>query len=162
MTAGYLQDFRRTFLRAGRLIYHTTMPPVMSIHALSNRVVAPVTKTRRVLYADDMRELRTLLEMILRRDGYAVETVPDGRDALERITAAPGAFDVLITDHHMPNMDGLELVAQLRKLPFAGKIIVFSSELGEEAATAYRRLKVDYILPKPIFPATLRALLASL
>jgi len=139
------------------------MPPVMSIHALSNGVTAPVTNIRRVLYADDMRELRTLLEMILRRDGgYTVETVPDGRDALERIVAAPGAFDVLITDHHMPCMNGLELVGRLRALRFPGQIVVFSSELSEEIATAYRQLRVDCILPKPVFPATLRAVLATL
>jgi len=135
----------------------------MSIHALSNGIVAPVTKIRRVLYADDMRELRALLEMILRRDaGYTVESVPDGRDALERITAAPDAFDVLITDHHMPGMNGLELVRRLRALRFPGRIVVFSSELSEEIALAYHQLRVDCILPKPIFPATLRAVLAAL
>lgn len=139
------------------------MPPAMSIHTLSNGVTAPATKLRRVLYADDMSELRSLLEMILRRDGgYTVETVPDGRDALARITAAPDAFDLLITDHHMPGMNGLELVGRLRALQFPGQIVVFSSELSEAVTTAYRQLRVDCILPKPIFPATLRTVLATL
>jgi CheY-like chemotaxis protein len=134
----------------------------MSIHALAKGVVAPVTRTLHILYADDMRELRRLLEVALGRDGHTVETVADGREALDRLTAAPSAFDLLITDHHMPNMNGLELVGRLRSVPFAGKIIVFSSELSEEVTAAYHALKVDYILPKPIFPATLRALLATL
>lgn len=138
------------------------MNPIMSIHALAHGVTAPFHRTLHILYADDKRELRCLLETTLGRDGHNVETFPDGLAALGRIVTAPLPFDLLITDHHMPNMDGLELVAQLRKLPFAGKIIVFSSELGEEAKAAYQRLQVDYILPKPIFPATLRALLATL
>ncbi len=134
----------------------------MSIHALSNGVSAPVKRARHILYADDMRELWCLLEVTLSRDGHTVETVADGREALERITAAPGAFDLLITDHHMPFMNGLELVRRLRSLPFTGKIVVFSSELDLAISEAYRRLRVDCILPKPIFPNTLRAVLTAL
>jgi len=134
----------------------------MSIQALAQGLAAPVNRTLHILYADDMRELRRLLEITLGRDGHTVETAEDGQEALNRITATPSAFDLLITDHHMPNMNGLELVSRLRSLPFAGKIVVFSSELSEEVADAYRRLKVDCILPKPIFPATLRAVLATL
>ncbi|MBI2496835.1 MAG: response regulator [Opitutae bacterium] len=134
----------------------------MSLPTLTFGAAAVVPRTRHILYADDMHELRRLLEVTLGRDGHTVETAADGREALERIAAAPAAFDLLITDHHMPRLNGLELVARLRTLPFAGKIIVFSSELGEEVAGAYRRLQVEYILPKPIFPETLRMLLTTL
>lgn len=134
----------------------------MSNHALTNGVTGPVTRALRILYADDVRELRHLLTVALGRDGHAVTTAPDGRQALELIRAAPEAYDLLITDHHMPVMNGLELVDRVRLLPFSGKIIVFSSELSPEVAAAYRVLQVEYILPKPIFPNTLRALLASL
>jgi CheY-like chemotaxis protein len=134
----------------------------MSIHALTTGVSEQVNRTLHILYADDMRELRRLLEVALGRDGHQVETVPDGLAALGRIATATVAFDLVITDHHMPVMNGLELVGRLRQLPFAGKIIVFSSELSADVAEAYRRLRVDYILPKPIFPATLRALLKTL
>ncbi len=134
----------------------------MPIHASMPGLGGTVARTRHILYADDMCELRRLLETTLGRDGHTVETVPDGQAALARISAEPAAFDLLITDHHMPVMTGLELVGCLRQLPFAGRIIVFSSELGAEVSEAYRRLRVDYILPKPIFPATLRALIATL
>ena len=134
----------------------------MSIQSLTPGITAPLTRTLRIIYADDVRELRHVLEGALGRDGHLVVTVPDGRQALDRITAAPAPFDLLITDHHMPVMNGLELVGRVRTLPFAGKIIVFSSEVSPEVAEAYRRLRVDYILPKPIFPATLRALLSTL
>ena len=69
---------------------------------------------------------------------------------------------MIITDHHMPGINGLELVSAVRNLPYHGKIIVFSSELSEAVDSAYRRLKVDHILPKPIFPAQLRAVFATL
>ena len=119
-------------------------------------------KSLRVLYADDMRELRQLMEIVLGRDGHKVESVADGHLALELMRKDLTAYDVLITDHHMPTISGLELVAQVRALNFPGKIIVFSSELSTEVDMGYRRHKVDHILPKPIFPSDLRAIFATL
>ncbi len=119
-------------------------------------------KSLRVLYADDMRELRQLLEIVLGRDGHKVDSVADGHLALELVRKDPTAYDVLITDHHMPTLSGLELVGQLRAINFPGKIIVFSSELSTSVDTSYRRHKVDHILPKPIFPSDLRAIFATL
>ena len=55
-----------------------------------------------------------------------------------------------------------ELVARLRAMNYKGRIIVFSSELSEEVDATYRHHKVDFILPKPVFPSELRALFATL
>ena len=102
------------------------------------------------------------MQIVLIKEGHMVECAADGDLALQKVTADPAAYDLVITDHHMPNLTGLELVTQLRALNFCGKIIVFSSELSQNVGAAYRRLNVDYVLPKPIFPATLRALLTTL
>ena len=118
-------------------------------------------KSFRVLYADDMRELRQLLEIVLGRDGHKVDSVHDGKVALEMIRKDPTLYDVVITDHHMPSISGLEIVAQLREMKYPGRIIVFSSELSTEVDAGYRRHKVDLILPKPIFPSDLRAIFAA-
>jgi len=109
-----------------------------------------------------MRQLRELIVIVLGRDGHLVETVGNGQEAIDKIAAAIQPYDVIITDHHMPGINGLELVTYIRTTPFAGKIIVFSSELSQTVDEAYRRLKVDHILPKPIFPAQLRAVFATL
>jgi CheY-like chemotaxis protein len=119
-------------------------------------------KSLRVLYADDLRELRQLLEVVLGREGHKVDSVSDGHLALKLISANPSAFDVVITDHHMPTVSGLELVARLREMNYTGRIIVFSSELSEAVDASYRKHKVDFILPKPVFPSDLRALFATL
>ena len=132
---------------------------------MSNNQVAsnpPTKKSLRVLYADDMKELRQLLEVVLGRDGHKVESVPDGNLALNLLRANPSGYDVVITDHHMPTVSGLELVARLREMNYAGKIIVFSSELSEAVDASYRNHKVDFLLPKPVFPSDLRALFATL
>ncbi len=124
----------------------------------------PVTqKPLRILYAEDMRELRQVAQMSLTRQGYLIDCCVDGAAALERLGAAPDAFDVLITDHHMPNMNGLELVRALRRThPFAGKIVVFCSELSPQVSAAYASLGVDAFLKKPVFPSALREVLARL
>lgn len=122
----------------------------------------PTKRTLRILYAEDVLQLRELMQIVLTKEGHTVECVADGDLALQKVTADPAAHDLVITDHHMPNLTGLELVTHLRALNFPGKIIVFSSELSQHVGAAYRRLNVDYFLPKPIFPATLRALLTTL
>lgn len=119
-------------------------------------------KLLRVLYADDMRELREIARIALSREGHLIECVNDGQEALERITEDPEAYDLLISDHHMPRLNGLELVTQVRTLPFKGKILIFSSELSSEVADAYHEQKVDRILFKPVFPSELRSTLADL
>ena len=122
---------------------------------------SPAHRSLRILYADDLVELRRVAEISLSREGHGVECCENGDLALARIVADP-AFDLVITDHHMPNMNGLELVAKLRECSYGGKIMVFSSELSEEVAAQYREQKVDRILYKPVIPSTLRRTLNEL
>jgi hypothetical protein len=56
----------------------------------------------------------------------------------------------------------MELVIRLRSLPFPGKVMIFSSELSREVNSAYRQLKVDRILFKPVLPTVLRRVLLEL
>jgi CheY-like chemotaxis protein len=131
-----------------------TLPSPVSVSARPKRFL-------RILYADDLAELREVARLSLSRDGHGIECLPDGSQALARVMADP-AFDLVITDHHMPCMNGLDLVKGLREIGFQGKIMVFSSELSLEVAKEYRRLEVDRILYKPVFPSTLRQTLGEL
>jgi CheY-like chemotaxis protein len=118
-------------------------------------------KVRRVLYVDDMRELREVARLALSRAGHHVECVPDGKDAFELLSAHPEAYDIVISDHHMAGMNGLELVIRLREIKYPGRIAVVSSEMGADIAEEYRRLSVNRILYKPVELAELRALVAE-
>ena len=115
-------------------------------------------RTRRILYADDMPELRVIAQVGLANEGHTVECVEDGAQAYERIVADPDAFDIVISDHQMPNMTGLELVRALRALKYRGKIVIFSSDLSADTADAYQALEVDRMLFKPIKLPVLRKL----
>jgi two-component system, chemotaxis family, chemotaxis protein CheY len=122
----------------------------------------PQGRPARVLYAEDLPDLRELMRLNLQRAGFQVETVAEGGAALQRLREHPGEIDLLITDHQMPGMNGLELVAQLRLLPYQGKVMVYSSELDPEVQHTYRRLGVHLILAKPVRPALLRRVVATL
>jgi DNA-binding NarL/FixJ family response regulator len=76
---------------------------------------------------------------------------------LSELTRKPGAFDLLITDHSMPRMNGVELVKRLRDAVFPGKIVVLSAHLSAENRAAYLALGVDLMIPKPFDVHQLRA-----
>ena len=103
----------------------------------------------RILCAEDHPEIRKMLGYMLSRDGYTFECVSDGQQALDRVTASPASFDIVITDHHMPRLDGLTLVERLRQTTFAGKILVFSSALTRQNRVLYQELGVDGTFSKP-------------
>jgi CheY-like chemotaxis protein len=127
------------------------------ISSTSEKEVA-AKKTRRVLYVDDMRELRDVARLALTRAGHKVDCAPDGHDAYELVKANPGAYDIVITDHHMGGMNGIELVMRLRELKYPGMIAIVSSELNSDVEQEYRRLGIEKILYKPVELSGLRAL----
>ena len=71
--------------------------------------------SKTILTADDSASMREMISFTLRNAGYDVVEAVDGRDALARLaTCTP---QMLITDLNMPNMDGIELIRQVRALP---------------------------------------------
>jgi CheY-like chemotaxis protein len=115
-------------------------------------------KSRHVLYVDDMRELREVAHLALSSVGHRVECVADGAEAFDRIVSASGAYDLIISDHHMARLNGIGLVIKLREIGYPGKIAIVSSELNREVADEYHQLGVSRILYKPVELADLRSL----
>jgi CheY-like chemotaxis protein len=65
-----------------------------------------------ILVVDDVDENRTIIERILRQEGYRVETAEDGREAL-KVLGRTG-IDLAIVDINMPLIDGISLLKQIR------------------------------------------------
>ena len=65
----------------------------------------------RVLVVDDEESLRTVLSMLLRRQGYEVTAVEDGAEALEALECQ--SYAVLLTDLRMPKLDGMGLLRRV-------------------------------------------------
>lgn len=116
----------------------------------------------RVLCAEDHEQVAELLRVILQRAGHDVECAGDGLEALRKMTGGGRAFDVLITDHVMPEMNGLGLVRALRDTPFAGSVIVQSARLTPKEREEYMALGVTRFIEKPVRPDTLRAMVNAI
>ena len=63
----------------------------------------------RILLTEDDESVRTFVSRALQLDGHQVETAGDGLEALERLTARDGGYDLLVSDVKMPLMDGIAL-----------------------------------------------------
>ena len=115
-----------------------------------------------ILLAEDERAVAFSICFALKPDGHRIEMVADGEQALAEATGKPGTFDLLITDHSMPRMNGVELVKRLREMDFRGKILVLSAHRSAENRAVYAELGVDGLLPKPFDLFQLRDLIGRI
>ncbi len=72
--------------------------------------------TKKILSVDDSASIRQMVSFTLRNEGYEVIEATDGKDALAKIGGGT-PVSLVITDLHMPVMDGIELIRQLRANP---------------------------------------------
>ena len=86
----------------------------------------------RILTVEDETAVARLLALILCGPRCKVTSVGDGAEALAKIAASPRPYDIVITDHKMPRLTGLEFVRELRAQGFGGNIVVLSAFLNEE------------------------------
>jgi len=102
-----------------------------------------------ILSVEDEKAVAQILAVILGGPMAKVSRAADGWEALIKIGATARPFDLIITDHRMPRMNGLELVRRLRARNFEGKILVLSAHLSDEDIRAYEELGVDMMMSKP-------------
>ncbi len=103
----------------------------------------------KILAVEDEKAVAQILAVILGGPMAKVTRAADGWEALIKVGASMRPFDLIITDHRMPRMGGLELVRRLRTRDFEGKILVLSAHLSDEDIQAYEELGVDMMMSKP-------------
>ncbi|MEF3696935.1 response regulator [Desulfolutivibrio sp.] len=67
--------------------------------------------TKTIMTVDDSASVRQMVGFTLKKEGYSVIEASDGKDALGKLR---GAVNMVITDLNMPNMDGIELIKNIR------------------------------------------------
>ncbi|TDT29201.1 PAS domain S-box-containing protein [Streptomyces sp. BK208] len=118
--------------------------------------VSPAAPAR-VLVADDNADMRQYLARLLTADGYGVEEVTDGGEALEAVRS--DAPDLVISDVMMPRLDGLQLVGALRADPRTASVpvLLLSARAGQEDSVEGLHAGADDYLVKPFAAAELLA-----
>ncbi len=107
--------------------------------------------TSTILIADDDPVQRRLLEAMVRRFGYEVETVDGGAAALERLSGPDGAgIDLLILDLMMPEVDGMAVLARLREAGIGVPVIVQTAHGSIDAVIAAMRAGALDFVVKPV------------
>ena len=110
----------------------------------------------RVLIAEDETNLGSILEQYMTARGFAVTIVRNGKAALEKLRSE--TYDVALLDIVMPEMDGLEVLRQVREEPLPPEIIVITGNGTSETAIAALKLGAYDFLSKPYRMAEIDAL----
>lgn len=115
---------------------------------------------RRLLLAEDDDTNRLIATTVLTRLGYAVDCARDGREAIA--AARAGAYDLVLMDVMMPEMDGLQAVRAIRALPPpAGAVPILALTANKEYAVACAEAGMDGFVAKPFTPASLKESVAA-
>jgi CheY-like chemotaxis protein len=105
---------------------------------------------RKILVVEDDRDSRTALCLILEALGYQYISASSGKEALA-LVAQDSAIDLALVDIMMPEMDGYQVLAELRKIPELSNIpviMVTAKDADAEVLEGYK-YGADYYITKP-------------
>jgi len=114
----------------------------------------------RILYVDDEPSLRKYGELVLQRSGFEVDTAADGEEAWAALQTRK--YDLLITDNHMPNVTGLELIKKVGAAGLRLPIILASSIVSTFAKSDPPLFERGSLLAKPFTPGQLVSVVQNL
>ncbi|MFW2354417.1 ATP-binding protein [Hydrogenophaga sp.] len=111
----------------------------------------------RVLLVDDSDINLDIGQRLLQREGAVVRVCTDGQQALDQLVREPGAFDVVLMDVQMPDMDGLEATRRIRLQPALARLPILALTAGALVEERRRAIAagMDGFMSKPLDPTIL-------
>lgn len=130
-------------------------------YALAARPVKHEASSHRsvsyLLLADDNEDMRLMLRELFRASGHEVSMAADGLEALASV--AEREPDLVILDHSMPHMSGMEVCRRLKQNPFTARVpvMMLTAQSGVESKVEGFAAGADDYIAKPFDPRELRA-----
>lgn len=115
----------------------------------------------KILIVDENPSILELLTEFLTYEGHAVEEAENGHSAWSKFSNSFDAFDLVLADIHMPQLDGLSLLKKIRSHHQHQPVILMSSYLNAQITSELSQLKVT-VLHKPFRLESLAFALASI
>jgi CheY-like chemotaxis protein len=129
-------------------------PAVEKVRAREGAVLDGAEAGPRVMLVDDESSVARTCEAMLRRMGFSVRTFTDSAAAKDALEAEPRGFDLLVTDHTMPDVTGPELAEVARKgNPSIAVVIASGHRFGDDSAPEGGVVRLE----KPFTVAELKA-----
>ncbi|RLT19306.1 MAG: PAS domain S-box protein [Planctomycetota bacterium] len=125
-----------------------TMVPVAD-NLAADPEEADAVPVLKILCLDDDESVIRIVKQLLEIRGYRVSDHVNQQAALDAIRAAPGEFDVVVTDYNMPGMQGLDVAREVRAIRADLPVIVTSGYIDEELRTGAEAAGVQALIPKP-------------
>jgi len=130
------------------------LPPAFEEIGGTEEDVAPLSRSLRVLLVDDEPVTRHVVAKYLEIDGHEVVTATNGREALSRF--ALERFDLVLTDHAMPEMSGVQLASAIKRRSADTPVVLLTGFDAGATQNEDNPPCVDLLLHKPIPQNTLR------
>jgi len=114
-----------------------------------DRTPALQAEGKHILYVDDDEAIVFLMTRLLQRQGYRVSGFIDPGEAVAAVRAAPGEFDLVVTDFNMPGMSGLELARALKGIRADLPVALASGYITEELRLEAPAAGISELIYKP-------------
>lgn len=135
------------------------LPAILEALGAVDDEAGKMERSLHVLVVDDEAVTRGVLANYLTSDGHSVVTAADAEEALGCV--ADGKFDLLITDHAMPGMNGVQLAAAVRAMRAGHPVILVTGFAAGSMGADEEPAGVDLVMRKPVPRRELRRALVS-
>jgi len=136
--------------------------PVVVAPAHEPRVEAPRDVKGHIAYIDDEDMLVRVATLSLQRLGHRVTGFVQAKDAVSALLNNPHEFDVVVTDMNMPEVTGLWVAAEVRKVRGDLPIVLVSGHINEELRRAADESGITTVVGKPFKARELSDIIAAL
>ena len=117
-----------------------------------------MTDSKHILIVDDEPSVATMISASLKKLGpsYVVEIAHSGDEAVDKLQNAAKAYALVITDYHMPGMNGLDLFQTVREISPQTQVVLMTGYGNDRLRNQVEQLNLDGFIDKPFSVAQIR------